>query len=173
MVKNMEKYNIILKEYFDIIPLENRNLYEELATMAIILGYVPIRDKTKIISISFRNNKTKYTIMKFSEDTKDGFKFKFAANKNYSKVFDESIKQYNEIMRQKYSEKYNFKNSLTCFGCRKCENTKKLFYSIEYNDGEKYIVCGTFFIHINSLSKEIVEEAGRMMKIQHEKILEE
>jgi len=62
----MDKYNTILKEYLDIVSLEDKSLYEELANMAIILGYVPTRDKTKGISISFRNNKTKFTIMKMT-----------------------------------------------------------------------------------------------------------
>ena len=168
----MDKYNAIIKEYLDIVPLKNKSLYEELANMAITLGYVPKRDKTKIISISFRNNKTNFTIMKFSEDTIDGLKFKFAANKKYSKIFDEGIKKYDEYLRGLYAEKYNLKN-VTCFGCAKCVNEKKLFYAIEYDDGRKYKVCGTVaFVHINQITKEIVEEAGNMMKIQHEKLIE-
>jgi hypothetical protein len=168
----MEKYNAILKEYLDIVPPENKSLYEELANMAIIAGYTPKRDKTGMISISFRNNKTKFTIMKFSEDTKDGFKFKFAANKNYSKIFDESIKRYDRYLRGLYSEKYKLKN-VTCFGCKKCSNEKKLFYTIKYDDGGKYTVCGTVaFVYINQISKEIVNEAGKMIQIQHKKIME-
>jgi hypothetical protein len=170
---NMEKYNAVLKEYLDIVSPENKNLYEELANMAIIAGYAPTRDKTGIISISFRNNKAKFTIMKFSEDTKDGFKFKFAANKNYSKIFDESIKQYDRYLRDLYSEKYNLKN-VTCFGCKKCSNEKKLFYTIIYDDDRKYTVCGTVaFVHIKQISKEIVDEAGKMIQIQHKKIIGE
>jgi len=38
MDKNMEKYNAILKEYLDIVPPENKNLFEELANMAINAG---------------------------------------------------------------------------------------------------------------------------------------
>ena len=68
MDKNKEKYNNTLKEYLDIVSLEDKSLYEELANMAINLGYVPTRDKTKGISISFRNNKTKFTIMKFANE---------------------------------------------------------------------------------------------------------
>jgi len=173
MDKNMEKYNATLKEYLDIVPPENRNLHEKLANMAIIAGYTPTRDKTKIISISFRNNKTKFTIMKFSKDTKDGFKFKFAANKDYSKIFDESIKKYDQYLRGLYSEKCNLKN-VTCLGCKKCSNEKKLFYTIKYDDGRKYTVCGTVaFVYINQISKAIVDEAGKMIQIQHRKLLEE
>ena len=137
MDKKTEKYNTILKEYLDIVSPEDKSLYEELANKAIILGYVPTRDKIKGISISFRNNKTKFTIMKFAEEGKNGYfwRFKFAACKSYSKIFDESIKK--------------------------------------YDDGRKYTVCGTVaFVQINKISKEIVEEAGNMMKIQHEKLIE-
>jgi len=137
MDKKTEKYNTILKEYLDIVSSEDKSLYEELANKAIILGYVPARDKIKGISISFRNNKTKFTIMKFAEEGENGYfwRFKFAACKSYSKIFDESIKK--------------------------------------YDDGRKYTVCGTVaFVQINKISKEIVEEAGNMMKIQHEKLIE-
>jgi len=174
MDKKMEKYNTILKEYLDIVSSEDKSLYEELANKAIILGYVPTRDKIKGISISFRNNKTKFTIMKFAEEGENGYfwRFKFAACKSYSKIFDESIKKYDEYLRNLYSEKCNLKN-VTCLKCAKCCNEKKLFYIIKYEDGRKYTVCGTVaFVQINKISKEIVEEAGNMMKIQHEKLIE-
>ena len=172
MAKNMDKYNAILKEFFDIIPIENKNLYEELANMAIILGYVPVRDKTKSISISFRNSKAKFTIMKFADEMKNGFRLKFAANKHYSKIFDESIKKYDEWLRKLYTEKYNLKN-ITCMGCVNCVNKKKLFYDIKYDDGREYKVCGGItFVDINKISEKIVNEAGKIMEIQHKKIIE-
>jgi len=174
MDKKIEKYNTILKEYLDIVPQENKKLYEELANMAINIGYVPIRHKTKIIAISFRNNKTKSTIMKFCEVIKDGlFRLKFSANKNYSKIFDESIKKYDDIIREKYSVKYNMKDNFTCFGCKDCINKRELFYTINYDDGRKVKVCGEIlFVPIHKLTKKIVEEAGNMIKIQHEKLIE-
>ena len=60
MSKNNEKYNEILKEFYEKIPFENRSHYEELASKAIALGYYPIRDKTKCLSISFRNKSVLY-----------------------------------------------------------------------------------------------------------------
>ena len=47
MDKNMEKYNNTLKEYLDIVSPENKSFYEELANMAINLGFVPIIVKTQ------------------------------------------------------------------------------------------------------------------------------
>jgi len=78
----------------NIVSQENKSRYEELANMAIILGYVPTRDKTKGISISFRNNKTKFTIMKFAEEGKNGYfwRFKFAGCKGYSKYLMKALK---------------------------------------------------------------------------------
>ena len=168
----MKNYDF-LNEYYCKVSSDDAILYNELSNKAIDLGYTPTRDKTKCISVSFRNNKTKFTIMKFAEERTNEFiwKFKFAANKNYSKIFDECIKQCDEGIRHSMV-KYGFKN-VTCFGCAKCVNEKKLFYSIEYNDGRKYKVCGNIFIHINEISKEIVEEAGEMMKVQHGKLIEE
>ena len=55
----------------------------------------------------------------------------------------------------------------------KIEVFRGSLYIIKYEDGRKYTVCGTVaFVQINKLSKEIVEEAGNMMKIQHEKLIE-
>ena len=176
MVKNIEKYNAVLKEYYDKIPSRDKIFYEELANNAISLGYYPTRDKTKSISISFRNNKVKYTIMKYTEETKNEFiwKFKFAANKKYSKIFEDMIKKHNELLIHKYSELYGFKNNFTCCNCKNCGNKKKLFYSYNHDDGKKYIVCSSvFFIHIDKISKEIVVEANELMKMQHNKMLEE
>jgi len=82
------------------------------------------------------------------------------------------IVQADEYLRNLYSEKCNLKN-VTCLGCVKCCNEKKLFYIIKYEDGREYTVCGTVaFVQINTISKEIVEEAGNMMKIQHETLIE-
>ena len=48
------------------------------------------------------------------------------------------------------------------------------FYTIKYDDGRKYTVCGTVaFVYINQISKAIVDEAGKMIQIQHRKLLEE
>jgi Zn-finger protein len=64
-------------------------------------------------------------------------------------------------------EKNNFEFA-KCFGCRKCVNEAKLNYTIKYDDGKKYWVCGlVFFITIKNISKEIVEEAIEMMEVQH------
>jgi hypothetical protein len=158
----MKNHTEILSEFYEILSAEDKILYKALANKAIELGYVLSRDKTKSLSFSFRNNKTKFTIMKFAEIRKDeyGWKFKFSANKSYSKIFDESIKSQMEECDFKFAK---------CFGCRKYVNPKKLNYNIEYNDGRKYWICGlVFFIEIKTLTKEIVEEAGKMMRVQHE-----
>ena len=43
---------------------------------------------------------------------------------------------------------------------------------IKYDDGSIYTVCGTVaFVYVNQISKEIVDEAGKMMRIQHEKLI--
>jgi hypothetical protein len=151
-----------LNEFYEKLSAEEKSLYQDLANKAIELGYVPSRDKTKSLSISFRNNKTKFTIMKFAEIRKDeyGWRFKFSVSKSYSNIFDESLKSQMEESNFEFAK---------CFGCRICVNPKKLSYNIEYDDGRKYWICGlVFFIEIKILTKEIVEEAEKMMHIQHE-----
>jgi hypothetical protein len=167
----MEKDNV-LNEFFDKISPEEINLYKELAETAIKLGYKPKNDKQKNLSIAFSKNKVKKTILKFygGDDNGKGksakgtcFKFKFYANMEYSDVFDKSIKNEIEIFNYKYTG---------CYGCGRCKK-EKLGYKIEYEDGRKYFRCGFELIPIQTISKDIVNEAIKMMEIQDKAFIKE
>jgi hypothetical protein len=152
-------YDIILKEFYDHVSEEEKTLYENLAKKAIELGYFPKREKTKNVTISFSNRKTKKTLLKYSVNSKRiyGWRLKFYANKEYSKIFDQSIKE--EI------ERFNFKY-VGCYGCGKCKK-EKLGYNIKYEDGTKYFRCGGELIPVKIISDDVVKEAVKMMDIQH------
>jgi hypothetical protein len=165
MVKNIVERNIgILKDFYDKVPSGDLNFYEELANKAISLEYYPKREKVSKISIAFSNRKTKKTILKFDEGKeKCSFRIKFYANKNFSKIFSDSVKD--------VIEEFNFKY-VGCYGCGKCKK-EKLGYNVEYDDGRKYFRCGGELIPIKTITKDIVEETIKMMEIQHKGFLEE
>ncbi|ULQ58637.1 hypothetical protein K7I13_08690 [Brucepastera parasyntrophica] len=91
------------------------------------------------------------------------WKLKFYANKEYSGIYDKSIKDVIERFNYKY---------VGCYGCGKCKK-EKAGYNIEYDDGRKYFRCGFELIPIKTISKDIVEEAVKMMEIQDRKFIEE
>jgi hypothetical protein len=149
------KNNDVLKEFYDKISLEDIDLYKKLAETAMKLGYTPKKDKQKNLSIAFSKNKVKKTILKFygGDDNGKGktakgtcFKLKFYANKNYSDVFDKSIK--------KVIEQFDFKY-VGCYGCGRCKK-EKLGYNVEYTDGRKYFRCGFELIPIEIISKKLL-----------------
>jgi hypothetical protein len=162
----------VLNEFYNIVSAEEKILYEELAEMAIKLGYIPKKDKQKNLSIAFSKNKVKKTILKFYGGDENGkgksakgtcFKIKFYANKEYSKIFDESIKKVIEQFDYKY---------VGCYGCGKCKK-EKLGYNIKYDDGRKYFRCGFELIPIEIISNDIVKEVKEMMEIQDKAFLAE
>ncbi|MDR2942286.1 MAG: hypothetical protein LBV17_06825, partial [Treponema sp.] len=79
-------YDVILNEFYDHISDEEKILYRSLAKKAIDLEYFPKREKTKDISISFSNRKTKKTLLKYCINGKGAYswRLKFYANKEYS-----------------------------------------------------------------------------------------
>ena len=129
------------------------------------MSIFPKRKKQKNLTISFSNRKTKKTLLKYSINSKKihNWRLKFYANKEYSKVFDQSIKE--EI------ERFNFKY-VGCYGCGKCKK-EKLGYNVIYEDGKKYFRCGFELIPVNAISDDIVKEAVKMMDIQHLGFLKE
>ena len=160
------KADELLNEFYNKVSKEDLELYKELAKMAIRLGYNPKKTSKTSFSLNFSNSKTKKTILRFIVDinkhrTLIFWKLKFYANKNYSQYFDKCLKD--------TIEKFDFKY-VGCYGCGgKFGNCKeeKLGYNIEYDDGRKYFRCGFELIDINIISKDLVEEAIKMMEIQH------
>jgi hypothetical protein len=170
MVKNnVEKSIGILKEFYDKVPSEDLNLYEELANKAISLGYMPKMENKKYgFSISMTNRKLKNTIVMFYFGKKGVYwKLKFHSNKNHTNIFDNILKNAFEKFKYLY-------NNGTCIDtkCGRCKGEKH-GYNIEYNDGKKYFLCGFYLIPIYTISREIVDEAVKMMEIQHKGFLEE
>jgi hypothetical protein len=154
----------VLLEFYKNLENDKVAEYKRLSNEAIKLGYNPKRDKTKTLSISFSNSKTKKTLLKYAEEKWSFFwKLKFYACNNYSEIFDRSIK---DII-----ERFDFKY-VGCYGCGKCKN-EKLGYKVNYMDGRQYFRCGFELIPIRKISSSIVDEAIRMMNDQHKAFIEE
>jgi hypothetical protein len=160
------KSDELLNEFYLKVPKDDVEHYKELAKTAIKLGYNPKKTSKTSFSINFSNSKTKKTILRFIVDINKHriliyWKLKFYANKNYSQYFVKCLKE--------TIEEFNFKY-VGCYGCGgKYGNCKKekLGYNIEYEDGREYFRCGFELIDIKIISKELVEEAIKMIEIQH------
>ncbi|GKU25228.1 hypothetical protein [Clostridium folliculivorans] len=59
-----EKHRSILNELLSTIDLKYSGVFLQLAEYAISLGYNPVRNKTSDITIDFRKNKFKRSILK-------------------------------------------------------------------------------------------------------------
>lgn len=148
-----------LNDFFNCLNEGDKRIYSEIANFAYELGYKAKRAKTKDINYVFTNSKTKKHLLKFSlKDDKPKLKMKFYAAKNYSTIFQHSVR--NAI------EEFNFKYT-GCYKCGKCIGTP-LGYNYEYPDGKSYFRCGSELIELISVDENIVQEILSLLKLQHE-----
>ena len=163
-----DKQAKLIEEYIALIPKHYKKLFNELADYAVLLGYNPIRNKTQDLSIDFKKNRYKATIMKFGlkEARHDGFgygerdnpdlRLRFFASKNYLEIFRNGIKHVIEEFDGKYTG---------CYGCGRCKGELE-GYTYIYPDGRKVFRCGRELIAIVDYDETIIEEIKKLMKEQ-------
>ncbi|HAB61644.1 MAG TPA: hypothetical protein DCE48_13290 [Lachnospiraceae bacterium] len=160
-----DKQAILIEEYIALIPERFRKLFNELAEYAVYLGYNPIRNKTQDLTIDFKKNKYKATIMKFGlkEPKHDGFgcgerdnpdlRLRFFACEGYSEIFQNGIKHVIEEFDGKYTG---------CYGCGRCKGGLE-GYTYIYPDGRKVFRCGRELIAIVDYDETVIEEIKKLM----------
>lgn len=161
------KQSIVLEELLTTMDENYKSLFLELAEYAISLGYNPVRNKTQDVTIDFRNNKTKSTIMKVEvkEQKHDGYQYgerkipglrlRFFASNEYSDIFKFGIKRVIENFDGKYTG---------CYGCGRCDGTQG--YTYVYPDNRTVFRCGSELISIFDFSHNNVPEIKQLMKTQ-------
>lgn len=149
--------NDLVLEFLENVPENNKTSYQEMAEKAIMLGYKPKRDKTKSLCVSFISSKYKTTLLRFVIEKGPSFRLKFYATKDYSEIFDKSIKW--------IIEKFNYKY-VGCYGCGRCKKNTPEGYSVVYDDGRKYFRCGFELIEIRDLNNNIKDEVLKLMENQ-------
>ena len=148
-----------LNDFFNSLNDEDRKIYSKIANFAYELGYKAKRANTKDINYVFTSSKIKKHLLKFSfKDGKPNLKIKFYASKNYSNIFNDSVR---EVI-----EEFNFKYT-GCYKCGKCKVTPS-GYIYEYPDGKTYFRCGSELIELPSIDESIVPEILSLLKTQHE-----
>lgn len=162
-----ERYKKILDELLYCINEAYRDMFLELAEYASHLGYHPVRNKTSDITIDFRKNNIKKTIMKMEvyEQKHDGYKYKernipglrlrFFAAKGYSDLFKHGIQRVIEEFGGKYTG---------CYGCGRCNGTEGYIYT--YPDGRQVYRCGSELISIYNFNEENIPEIKNLLKMQ-------
>lgn len=148
-----------IDDFMNSISEEDKQIYTEIASLALELGYKPKKAKTKAINYVFTNNKTKKHILKFSiEKGAPILKMKFYASKDYSTLFLEGVRMVIEEFDYKYTG---------CYKCGKCSGTP-LGYVYEYPDGRKYFRCGGELISLPPITKQDIPEILSLLNAQHE-----
>jgi ferredoxin-like protein FixX len=148
-----------LNDFFNSLNDEDRKIYSKIVNFVYELGYKAKRAKTKDINYVFTSSKIKRHLLKFSfKDGKPNLKMKFYASKNYSNIFNDSVR---EVI-----EEFNFKYT-GCYKCGKCKVTPS-GYIYEYPDGKRYFRCGSELVELPSIDERIVPEILSLLKTQHE-----
>lgn len=147
----------LVEEYCSLLPENQVAWFRAMSDQAIQLGFKPKRDKTKHLSISFTSNKYHVSILKYVFDrSRPTFRLKFFASKDYSPVFDLSIKKTIEAFSFKYTG---------CYGCGRCEGGVD-GYQVRYEDGRAYYRCGSELIEIIEINEQIKNAVIELLKVQ-------
>ena len=159
-----EKSRLLLEEFLDQIPENEKEMFRLLSEQAIALGYFPKKTKSRVFNLDFINSKLKKTILKLGapdpkdKESKSGIRLKFYANETYSKVFSDAIQN----VIEEYDGRYT-----GCYGCGRCQN-KPNGYTFIYPDGRKVFRCGSELIFINGFSSCHLDEARHLMIRQND-----
>jgi hypothetical protein len=162
------KQTALIEDFLQVIGEDYRQMFKELSEFVMKNGYNPSRNKTQDLTIDFKNNQTKKTIMKFEqfEQKHDGLQYKerlvpglrikFYANKSYSKIFQDAVKRVIEAFDGKYTG---------CYGCGRCQN-KPQGYVYIYPDGKKVFRCGFELLSIFNFSNSDLPEIKLLLQNQ-------
>lgn len=162
-----DKHRQVLEELLPLVDEPYKDMFIQLAEYAVALGYNPFKNKTHAVSIEFRKNKTKRSILKleqfeqkqdgghYKERIIPGIRLRFFAVKEYSDIFKQGIKRVIEEFGGKYTG---------CYGCGRCDGAQG--YTYQYDDGRKVFRCGSEFISIFNFDKETLPEIKALMKAQ-------
>jgi hypothetical protein len=162
-----EKQKAVLDELLSGINEKYHAMFLELAEYAISFGYNPVRNKTADVTIDFRKNKYKKTIMKLEvhEQKHDGYEYKeraipgirlrFFAAGEYSDIFRKGIQRVIENFDGRYTG---------CYGCGRCDGTEGYIYT--YPDGREVFRCGGELISVFDFSEKDIPEMKDLMHTQ-------
>lgn len=164
-----DKQRAVTEQLLSQLDDSYRTIFAELAEYAVSLGYNPVRNKTQDVTIDFRNNRVKKTIMKFEvrEQKHDGYKYgernhpglrlRFYASSDYSELFRHGIRNVIEEFEGRYTG---------CYGCGRCDGTEG--YTYLYPDGRQVYRCGSELISIFDFSKDNIPEIKKLLSQQAE-----
>lgn len=164
-----EKQKMVMEELFDSMGDSHRAIFEELTEYAISLGYNPVRNKTHDVTIDFRNNCLKKTIMKmeaqeqrhdgcrYGERKYPGLRLRFYASNDYSELFRHGIRRVIEEFDGKYAG---------CYGCGRCDGTEG--YTYVYPDGRQVYRCGSELISVFNFTEQDLPEIKKLLRHQAE-----
>lgn len=157
-----EKTSQLLQNFIAELPLDYKEMFQDLSNYAIFIGYTPKKTKSKDFVLDFSKSKVKRTIMKLEvhdnaiKTNVPGLRLKFFANKEYSDIFQRGIQRVIEEFNGRYTG---------CYGCGKCKGQLE-GYTYTYPDSRKVFRCGGELISIHDFDVHNVSEIKNLIKVQ-------
>lgn len=135
-------------------PIEYQ-LYSNLSSYAIKIGYKKQIAKTKDLIHLYLHPKTKERVLKFSHSNKYGFSIhlKYDKSKSYSHFFHEAVRKTIEESEWAYTGCYS--------GCRKCDGSRG--YTYTYEDGRSYFRCYQELIELSGMTNHELEDTKQLL----------
>lgn len=164
------KQSLLIEEFLNTIEVEYKPMFRELIDYVMSFQFNPIKNKTQDLTIDFKNNKLKKTIMKievfeqphddikYKERAVPGLRLKYYATKDYSKIFQDAIKRVIEEFEGKYTG---------CYACGRCKE-KPQGYIYAYPNQKKVFRCGSELIPVFDFTEKNIDEIKQLIKNQVE-----
>jgi hypothetical protein len=159
-----EKTIQLIKDFIAELPETYREMYQDIANYAMVLGYTPKKTKSKDFVLDFAKSKVKRTILKMElydngkKMNGPGLRLKFYASKDYSDIFKKDVQRVIEEFNGKYTG---------CYGCGKCKGELE-GYTFIYSDDTKVFRCGNELIAIHDFTYQDIPEIKSLLNTQDE-----
>ena len=162
-----KKQEELVNSFLSTLGDEIKPLYQDIINYLSDLGYVPKKEKE---NISFKHDLHNKQIakmgMKKSKDSSSFIALRFSACNGYSQRFTDIV----SVTIIKYPSRVAGCISSNCNYCAGEPATH--VYSYTFPDGESRTHCGAYTLEIPDISADDMEEIMKLIKEEHEYLLE-
>lgn len=157
----MKKWEEFINEFYEMISIEDKLVYQPIIETLIELDYTPMRKRTKGFILSFNNLAHNRVLARFGVregGEKAFFGLRFSSCNNYSGKFA-------DIIRDRILSSNN--RLANCGKCGYCKG-EKFVYTYTFSSGESKAACGAFVLEIPDVTLSDVDEIKKLIREQHE-----
>lgn len=156
----MKKWQTLILAFYEMISVEERQVYQPIIDALVELDYMPMQKKTKGFILSFSNLAHNRVLARFGVREGGGkafFGLRFSACDHYSDKFAHVIRDRILSGNSRLAK---------CNGCGYCKGDK-FAYRYTFPDGERKASCGAFVLDIPDVTLSDVDEIKRLIAEQH------